>query len=258
MDDLELDFSDITGEVSDKETDNWLELDFSDLETDKQESEKEISNEDITEEISSEDITEEKTDVSEKEKDITEKKTDISEEEKDDQDDWLSEIDKLLADLEDTSEQTEENLKEADKVIEDLNKSWNWDDAAKVVEQLKVDNAQLKTTVDQLQKLISKINKEKWDIMMRNTELELYWNVDDPSLIYLNWNIAKAKWGDEKSKRRIISILDDLRTELAWKTKEDEDMEDRTDMISKISEFNSSTWPNAKARNAIDDFEINL
>jgi hypothetical protein len=122
-----------------------------------------------------------------------------------------------------------------------------------------MDNSQLKTQVDQLQKLVWKINKEKWDIMMRNTELELYWNIDEPNLIYLNGNLEKAKWGDEKSKKRIVGILDDLRSELTGQTKEEQDTDNASDLISKVSSFNSSSNPNTKwGQGWIDDYEINL
>lgn len=228
-------------------SDSWLEFDFSDIEPEETTEEVKEEAPEVKPEEATEETTEETPEVKTEEEPATE---DV---------DWtLSEIDKLLSELDDNSEKSEETIVKADEVVAKL-----WDEgeaweAWALLEQLKVENTQYKNTVDQLNKLITKLNKEKWDVMMRNTELELYGNIDEPNLVYLNWNIEKARWGDNKSKKRIITILDDIRTELAWKTQEDEDMDAKTDLISKVSSFNSSSTPNTKTVWWVDDYEVNL
>ena len=257
-DELELDFSDIEWADTSIWDGTWLDLDFSEFETTEEESTEKTEEEKTEEEKTpDEKVEEEKVEEKIEEKKVEENPDEIKKEEES-PDETLSEIDKLLATLEDDSEKSEENIKKVDEKIEELPSWAEADAAASAVAQLKVDNSQLKTTVDQLNKLINKLNKEKWDIAMKNTELELYWNIEDPTMNYLVWNIDKAKWGDQKSKDRIVQILDDMRTELAWSTKEDEDLDSKTDIISKVSNLNNSSNPNAKAKGWIDDYQIEL
>lgn len=254
MDELELDFSEITWEAGWMSSSDDVELDFSEFEWEENTWEEWGKEEEWTptepaaqeEETATEEVVTEESESTEE----------GSEESNEDSD--LDEIEKLLKDIEEWTEDTSETIDKADDVISDLWNEWQAWEAGALLEQLKTDNSQLKTQVDQLNKLVSKINKEKWDIMMRNTELELYGNIDDPNLVYLNWNLEKAKWGDDKAKNRIVWILDDLRSEIAGMTKEEEEIENSSDLAAKVSSFNNSSNPNTKSSWWIDDYEINL
>ena len=230
---LEIDMSDFDWTASiGTWDDSWLDLDFSEFEKE-----------------------EEKKDPA----DPADPEDPAKPDDKDDNpDSTLEEIEELLAWLDEDSEKAEENLKKADEVVNKLGDDWDAWEASAVIEQLKLDWSQQKTAIDQLQKLVSKLNKEKWDMMMKNTELELYGNIEDPNIVYLSWNLEKAKWGDETSKKRIVSILDNLRAELTWSTKEDEELDEKTDMISKVSSFNNASNPNTKAKGWLDEFQIDL
>jgi uncharacterized phage infection (PIP) family protein YhgE len=129
----------------------------------------------------------------------------------------------------------------------------------KLLTQLQDDNKWFKSKVDELQSLVSKLSKEKWDLSLKNAELELYWSADDAEIIYLNWNITKARWGDEKAKKRIVSILDNIRSELTGMTKEDEDSEYEDNKIYKFMNYNWSRMSaNTKSNGWIDDFTVEL
>lgn len=254
--DLELDFSEITWETEATWGDSWLEMDFSEIEWGETETTETEGSKETSE------STPEVPETSDKWEEKTEEETsEAGSEETKDTPEWdeVDEIEKLLSEIESGSEDTEETIKKAEDVVTELWDEWKAWEAWELIEQMKVDNAQLKTQVDQLNKLVSKINKEKWDIMMKNTELELYGNLDDPNLVYLNWNLTKAKEWDEKSKKRIVSILDNLRSDLVGATKEEEDIESKSDLMSKITSYNSTSNPNKSwGQGWIDDYEINL
>jgi len=264
MNNLELDFSEIEWDTEIISWDNsWIDLDFSEFEKKKdkdEENKKDWENkEDWNNQEDFNNLNNSKDNNSENENKLSKewnKWWEWNNSWDEDFDSTLNEIEGLLAWLDEDSDNT---LDEIEGLLawleEDDQDTW---EVSRVLEQLRLDNSQQNTTIDQLKKLISKLNKEKGDIMMRNTELELYWNIDDPNLVYLSWNLEKAKWGDERSKNRIVSILDNLRAELVWKTKDEEDLENETDIISKVSSFNNSSNPNTKIRWWLEEFQIDL
>jgi len=278
--DLELDFSEVdwTDTWSKWGHDSWLEFDYSGVDggeepweakewESKQEESVEDKNWEAEDDASKSNPEEagESSSVEDKEWESKEdsetpadEKKESPQEEESEEDDTLKEIDALLSELDDKTDESWSNIDKANELVSELWSDWAAWEASQLLEEIKLENAQYKTTVEQMNNLLKKLNKEKWEVMMRNTELELYGNTEDPSLMYLNWHIDKAKAGDEKSKRRIISILDDMRTELAWSTLEEDNVNNKADLISKVSSIHSSANPNTSIEWGLDSYEINL
>jgi len=176
-----------------------------------------------------------------------------------DTDTTLSEIDDLLKSLDDSNDESDKAWDEAQKIIDSLKGSEWTEGAVELITQLRDEKVQDKLSLDNLTKLVNKLNKEKWDLNLKNSELELYGTNDDAQLVYLNGNMTKARAGDEKSKGKIIKILDDIRIELAGKTLDNENAEASDDKISKFMNFNGSKIsPNTKTEWWIDDFNFEL
>jgi len=171
----------------------------------------------------------------------------------------LAEIDALLKDLDEWTEDTQDELDDVQKIIESL-KSAEWtEEAVNKLTELQADNSAKAATIESLRTLVSKLSKEKQDISVKNAELELYWSIDDAQLVYLNWHIGKARWGDDKSKKRIVDILDSIRSELVGKTVDEEDQESLDDKISKFWSYNNSkSDPNTKTKWWLDSFSLEL
>lgn len=254
--DLELDLSGVTWmEEWNYWDSNDLDMDFSELDI----ADKSTEESDWTEGWDKLDSEEENADTKSEEGMESEEDEPIDKSTEEDTDTTLDEIDALLKELDDSNEEWSDTLDEAQKIINSLKwQEWG-DDAVKLLTQLQDDNKWFKSKVDELQSLVSKLSKEKWDLSLKNAELELYWSADDAEIIYLNWNITKARWGDEKAKKRIVSILDNIRSELTGMTKEDEDSEYEDNKIYKFMNYNWSRMSaNTKSNGWIDDFTVEL
>jgi hypothetical protein len=263
-DDLELDLAwlDWTPDLSGWET-NELNIDFSEFETDTTDNSEEVDWDGNPVKTEWEEGWEEdKEDKSETVENLDwEGKEGASDKDtkEDDTDTTLSEIDELLKELDDSNTEWSDDLDEAQKIIDSL-KDVEWTEGAvTLLKQLQTESKQDKKTIDTLKKLVWKIDKEKWDLSLKNAELELYGTNDDAQLVYLNSNMTKARAGDEKTKERIVKIIDDLRTELAGWTKEQEEADKSDDKISKFTSFNwDKINPNLKTEWWINEMTIEL
>jgi len=173
-------------------------------------------------------------------------------------DEALSEIDRILQELDEWAEESSDALDETQKIIEAL-KGVEWsEEAVTLLTWLQSENNQQKAQIEWLRGLINKLNKDKSELSVKNAELELYWGIDDAQLVYLNGNLSAARGWDEKSKDKIVGILDKLRSELTGKTLDDETNEDIEDKINMFSSYNDSkSDPNTKT-SWIDSFVLEL
>lgn len=155
-------------------------------------------------------------------------------------DEALSEIDRILKELDEWNEESSEAIDETQKIIDSL--KWvEWsEEAVTLLTWLQSENSQQKAQLEWLKWLINKLNKDKSELSIKNAELELYGWIDDSQLVYLNWNLSSARSWDEKAKDKIVSILDQLRTELAWTTLDQDNKESMEDKLNMFSSYNES------------------
>lgn len=171
-------------------------------------------------------------------------------------DDELAKIDELLKDLDEDQAREDDSY----KAIIDTLKSVEWsDEAIAMINEMRLENQTNKSTIKSLNDLVKKLTQEKNDSVVRAAELELYGNLDDTQLVYLNGNLTKARSWDDKAKKRIIWILDSIRWELAWKTLEDEENADIDNKLNTFSSYNDSklNW-NFSWKWWLDDVQIDL
>ena len=164
----------------------------------------------------------------------------------------------MLKELEDSSDAEEESQDELDKMIANLEWVEWWAEAWILLKQLQAETQSQKAIIEKLSEWVKKLNSEKRALSEKNAELELYgWGIDDQQVIYINSNLTKARWWDDKAKSRIVDILDSIRSELTGSTKEEEDIKTKEDKISQYGMVNDTlTDPSKKIEK--DDFQINL
>ena len=203
---------------------------------------------------------EKKSEEENMDKEKSEEKPKEEKSEDEDKDKWwedlsddLDELDKILAELDDSWIQD---------AVKDVENAWEQTpEVKKLLDEISKkdsDMADLKQSLNDMQQRLKSVNQDKYDLTYKNAELEAFGWVTDPSLMIVVKNYEKAKGWDKVAQWKIKQMMSDMYAWVYGVDLDKETMDDKVSDITEINSYNSKKNPNVdiKDKDAFAGFVI--